>query len=109
MYSIYDIMLLIPFVLAAMYWWHTSQQKSVAVAAIRSYCRERNLQLLDESPVFVKFRFERNLHQQRCLCRVYEFDYCPDGNERKTGEIVLTGFRVLRIILQSDVLDITQY
>jgi len=109
MYSIYDIMLLLPFVLAAMYWWHTSQQKSVAVAAARSYCRERNLQLLDESLVFRKFRWERNLHRQRYLCRVYDFDYCPDGNERKTGEIVLTGFRVLRVILQSDVLDITQY
>jgi len=109
MYSIYDIMLLLPFVLAAMYWWHISQQKSVAVAAARSYCRERNLQLLDESLVFRKFRWERNLHRQRYLCRVYDFDYCPDGNERKTGEIVVTGFRVLRVILQSDVLDITQY
>ena len=109
MVTIYDIMLLIPFVLAAMYWWHTSQQKSVAVTTARNYCRERNLQLLDDSLVFVKFRLERNLHQQRSLCRIYEFDYSPDGNDRLTGQIVLTGFRVLRVILQSDVLDITQY
>ncbi len=109
MYTIYDLMLLMPFVLAAMYWWRTSQQKSIALDTARRYCRERDLQLLDESLVFLKFRLERNLHQQRFLCRVYEFEFCPDGNMRKTGEIVLTGYRVLRVILQSDVLDITQY
>ena len=109
MYTIYDLMVLIPFVLAAMYWWRTSQQKSIAVATARDYCRERDLQLLDESLVFLKFRLERNLHQQRFLCRVYEFEYSPDRNIRMTGEIVLAGYRVLRVILQSDVLDITQY
>lgn len=109
MYTLYDLMLLIPLVLTAMYWWHTSQQKTIALQGARDYCRQRNLQLLDESLVFRKFRLERNLHQQRHLCRVYDFDYCPDGSDRKTGEIVLNGFRILRVILQSDVLEITQY
>jgi hypothetical protein len=109
MYDLNDILLLIPFILGGLYWWRTSQQKAVAVHAARTYCRERGMQFLDDSLVFKQFRRERNLHQQRFLCRVYEFDYCPDGNDRKSGEIVLTGYHVLRVLVQSDVLEITQY
>ncbi|MES2604094.1 MAG: DUF3301 domain-containing protein [Pseudomonadota bacterium] len=109
MYTIYDIILLLPFVFAAIYWWHASEQKAVAVNGARAYCRERKLQMLDDSLVFKKFRLERNLHQKRYLCRVYEFDYCPDGMDRRNGEIVLHGYQILRVILHSDVLEITQY
>lgn len=109
MLTIYDIIAVIPLFLLAAYWWRTSEQKTIAVQAARKYCRERGLQFLDDSLVFQKFRLERNLHQQRSLCRVYEFDYCPDGESRRTGEIVLSGYRILRVILQSDVIEITQY
>ncbi|HTQ98413.1 MAG TPA: DUF3301 domain-containing protein [Candidatus Acidoferrum sp.] len=109
MYTLSDILLLLPFALAAAWWWRASQQKTVAVTTARDYCRQRGLQFLDDSLVFKKFRLERNLHQQRFLCRVYEFDYSPDGNDRKSGEIVLSGYRVLRVLLQSDVVEITQY
>lgn len=109
MYDIYDIILLIPLVMLLVYWWHTSEQKRVAVVAARNYCSQRKMQLLDESLVFKKFRLERDLLRRRSLCRVYEFDYCPDGNERHTGEIVLNGLKVMRVIVHSDVLEITQY
>ena len=109
MYTVFDILLLVPFLLAAIYWWKTSEQKAIAVRGARQYCKERGLQMLDDSLVFKKFRLERNLHQQRYLCRVYEFDYSPEGRDRRTGEIVLHGYRILRVILQSDVIEITQY
>lgn len=109
MYDIYDIALLIPVILAAIYWWHTSEQSRVALAAARDYCTQRKLQLLDDSLIFKKFRLERDLKRRRTLCRVYEFDYCPDGKDRLSGEIVLNGVKVMRVILHSDVLEITQY
>lgn len=108
-FDIYDIALLIPLGLAIMYWWRTSGQKSVAVAAARAYCKDRNLQFLDETLVFTRYRLERDSARQRRLCRIYEFDYCPDGVNRLTGEIILRGYRVLRVILHSDVLEITEY
>ena len=40
---------------------------------------------------------------------MYDFDYSPDGRDRRSGEIVLRGNSILRVILQSDVLEITQY
>lgn len=109
MYTLTDIALLIPFILGAIYWWKSSQQKAIAVNAARSYCREHGFQFLDDSLVFKNFRLERNLHQKRFLCRIYVFDYCPDGSSRKSGEIVLSGYHVLRVIVQSEVLEITQY
>ena len=109
MLTLFDILLLVPFLLAATYWWKTSEQKAIAVAGAKQYCKARGLQMLDDSLVFKQFRFERNLHQQRFLVRVYEFDYSPEGRDRRTGEIVLRGYQILRVILQSDVVEITQY
>jgi hypothetical protein len=108
-YDIYDVALLIPLVLWIAYWWRTIRQKEIAVAAARAYCKDRNLQLLDETLVFKRFRRERNSRGERMLCRIYEFDYSPGGVDRETGELILNGYRVLRVILHSDVLEITQY
>jgi hypothetical protein len=109
MLTLTDIVLFLPFILGAAYWWRASEQKTIAVNGARQYCKQRNMQLLDDSLVFSKFRLERNLYQERSLCRVYEFDYSPDGRDRRTGQIVLHGNSILRVILQSDVLEITQY
>lgn len=109
MYDIYDIALALPVLLLLAYWWVSSGQKSVAVAAARSYCRERNLQLLDETLVFYRFRFERDNRNQRRLCRIYQFDYCLTGQDRHSGEIILSGYSVVRVILHSETLEITEY
>ena len=128
MFDIYDVALLIPLTLFLMYWWRTSEQKQVAVAGARTYCKERNLQLLDETLVFKAHRLEKmavysalkglpgpdtgkvpGIRPRRRLCRVYEFDYSEGGEDRHIGEIILSGYRIVRVILQSDVLEITNY
>ena len=106
MYDIYDLIMLLPPGLLMLYWWRSSGQKSIAVAAARAYCKDRNLQLLDETLLFRKFRMERNPRQ---LCRLYEFDYSEAGEDRHSGEIILSGYRVLRIILHSGALEITEF
>ena len=109
MYDIYDLALALPLLLLLMYWWSISGQKSVAVAAARSYCKARELQLLDETLVFYRFRFERDSRNQRRLCRIYQFDYCLTGEDRHSGEIILSGYSVLRVILHGGTLEITEY
>ena len=107
--DIYHVALLIPVMLGGMYWWRTINQKEVAVGAARAYCKDRNLQLLDETLVFKRYRMERESRTRRRLCRIYEFDYSAHGTDRETGEIILSGYRVLRVILHSTVLEITDY
>jgi hypothetical protein len=109
MYDIYDLALALPFLLLLMYWWSSSGQKRVAIAAARSYCKGRGLQLLDETLVFYRFRFRPDSRKQRRLCRIYQFDYCLTGEDRHSGEIILSGYTVLRVILHSDALEITEY
>ena len=110
MFDIYDLALGLPFLmLLVIYWWNSSDQKSVAVAAARAYCRERQLQLLDGTLAFHRFRLERNDRDQRRLCRVYRFDYCQSGADRHTGELILNGYSVLRVILHGETLEITEY
>ncbi|MGA0806445.1 MAG: DUF3301 domain-containing protein [Pseudohongiellaceae bacterium] len=109
MYDIYTLIKLLPLPLLLMYWWRSSEQKRIAVAGARAYCLERQLQLLDETLVFSRFRIERDRNGRRSLCRVYAFDYSRAGTDRQTGEIVLSGYRILRVILHSDVLEITEF
>ena len=109
MFDIYDLIQWSPLGLLLVYWWRSSEQKRIAVAAARTYCKERNLQLLDETLLFVKFSFDRTWGKHRILCRKYSFDYCLSGEDRHSGEIILHGYRVLRIILQHGALDITEF
>jgi hypothetical protein len=109
MYDIYDLALLIPVILLVIYWWRSSEQHAVAVAAARDYCRERDLQLLDETLQFRRMRLERDARGNKRLCRIYEFDYSRDGKDRHSGEIILSAYIVLRVILHSEVLEITEY
>lgn len=113
MYDIYTLIKFLPLPLLLMYWWRCSEQKSIAVAGARAYCKERQLQLLDETLVCSRFRLERTFngakHGRRSLCRVYAFDYSRAGTDREIGEIVLDGYRILRVILHSEVLEITEF
>ena len=109
MYDIYDLIMLMPLVLLLAYWWRSSEQKRIAIAAARAYCKERNLQLLDETLLFEHFSLDRTWGKGRTLCRKYSFDYCLNGQDRHSGQIILDGYRVLRIILQHGALDITEY
>jgi hypothetical protein len=129
MYDIYDILPFVALFLVACYWWRASEQKRIAVTGARAYCQERGLQLLDETLVFKYHRIEKEslpplppattlppqsgapirLRPHKHLCRVYEFDYSRDGQDRHTGEIILSGYRILRVILHSQVLEITNY
>jgi hypothetical protein len=109
MYDIYDLILWSPLILLLAYWWRSSEQKRIAIAAARAYCKERNLQLLDETLLFENFSLDRTWGKGRTLCRKYSFDYCLNGQDRHSGQIILDGYRVFRIILQHGALDITEY
>jgi hypothetical protein len=109
MYDIYDLAIVLPVFLLFMYWWGSSGQKRVAVAAARSFCKERQLQMLDETLAFCRFSFERDSRNQRRLCRIYQFDYCRTGEDRHVGEIIVSGYTVLRVILNSGTVEITEY
>ena len=109
MYDIYDVMIFFVFILLAMHWWRISEQKTFAIRNAKIYCQGRNVQLLDQTLVFKGLRLEKTNTKWRKICRVYEFDFSSDGEDRFKGEIILNGFNFLRVILEMDELEITEY
>lgn len=109
MYDIYDVILFFIFILLVMYWWRISEQKTFAIQNAKDYCQGRNVQLLDQTLVFKGLRLEKTNKKFRKLCRVYEFDFSSNGEDRFKGEIILNGFNFLRVILEMEDLEITEY
>jgi len=109
MYSLFDLCLFLLFLSAIYYWWRGRELHTVALTAAKKYCRERGIQLLDETLVFSKFAMTRASNGRRYFSRIYHFDFCRDGTDRHQGEIILRGQRVLRVMLEGEVLEITEY
>lgn len=104
-----DISIFLALLLAGVYWWRSRGQHTVALASARRYCKERGIQLLDETLVFRKFAMTRAANNRRYFSRVYGFDFCIDGTDRHRGEIVLHRYAVIRVMLEGETLEITEY
>ena len=94
---------------AVYYWWRSSEQHSVAVFNAKKYCQEREIQLLDDTLSFKKFSFTKASNNRKYFCRHYSFDFSLEGQDRHNGEIVLSGYSVIRVMLETEQLEITQY
>lgn len=109
MFDIYDLSIFFLCLLLAAYWWRISGQKIQALNKAKTHCKNSGLQLLDQTLVFLKHSIEKDGRGRKHLCRVYEFDFSTDGEERHTGEIMLSGFKVVRIVLEVDHLEVTEF
>jgi hypothetical protein len=109
MLDIYDLITIFFFILLILYWWRISGQKNHALNKARQHCKNSSLQLLDQTLMFIKHRIETDGRGKKYLCRVYEFDFSTDGEERYKGEIMLAGFSVIRIVLEMDHLEVTDF
>lgn len=108
-FSLTDLSFIFILLLAIIYWWRSLGQHGVALASARKYCKERDIQLLDETLVFSKFAMTRAGNNRRYFSRVYAFDFCRDGMDRHKGEIILHGYSVIRVMLEGETLEITEY
>jgi len=109
MYSLSELCGLFLLILIVVYWWRSRESHSVALLSARKYCQERNIQLLDDTLIFKKFTFAKAGNNRKYFSRMYSFDFCGDGTDRHQGEIILRGNSVLRVVLDSGELEITEY
>ncbi len=86
--------------LIAFSWWHGRGLKDGALVAVKRYCDEQDLQLLDESLVLSSFRPVLSRNSLFCLRRRYRFEFSATGDERYRGTITLLGKRIQRIQLE---------
>ena len=109
MFDIYDVAAITLAVALAAYWWHVSGQHARALEVTRRHCDLAGLQLLDETLAFRTWRIERGGNGLPRLHRHYDFDFCNDGEKRYHGEIVISGLSVIRIVLETDQVEVTQF
>ncbi|MDG2177074.1 MAG: DUF3301 domain-containing protein [Gammaproteobacteria bacterium] len=109
MISLYEVCAFFLLVLAVVYWWRGRELNSTALSEARRYCKQRDIQLLDQTLVFERFAFSRAGNNKKYFSRIYSFDFCRDGMDRNKGEIILRGNTVIRVVLEEDELEITEY
>lgn len=82
------------------YAWHAHGMKEIALAATRKYCRQMDVELLDDTVVLRGFWLKRDDHGRLRMWRSFLFEFTSTGEERYSGRIVLLGNRVEDIQLE---------
>lgn len=84
-------------------WWYSgSVARDAAILAVRQACTRHGVQLLDETVAQVKLRLQRDRSGRVRLWRLYQFEFTGDGEQRRHGEVILLGRRVLALNLELD-------
>ena len=86
------------------FWWQGDKIKSIAMQYLDQYCREQDLQLLDQTIVLKGVWPQRSDSGSLQLRRRYEFEFTSTGEERYRGLIELCGRRMQRIKLEAHIL-----
>ncbi len=79
------------------FWWKARSAQERALGAVKIYCQNMQLQLLDECVVEASWKIGRANSGSLCLLRHYEFEFTSTGNERYLGAVTMRGQRVEQI------------
>lgn len=95
-----NMVALLAIVLAVLYWWHAQGIRQAALQACRLYCKEHDLQLLDDTVALSGMGFARD-ERGRLLCRrLFVFEFTATGTGRHGGRLVMLGRRTRAIELE---------
>ncbi|MEQ8953069.1 MAG: DUF3301 domain-containing protein [Gammaproteobacteria bacterium] len=86
------------------FWWNSDQVKSVAIAQVSHYCRQQELQLLDQTMVLRGIWPARDEADGFCLRRRYEFEFTSTGQTRNRGQVTLLGRQLSRLEVEAHIL-----
>ena len=86
------------------FWWQGDKIKSTALQYLYDYCRQQDLQLLDQTIVLKGVWPRRNDFGSLQLRRRYGFEFTSTGEERYQGMIELSGRRLQRIEVEPHIL-----
>ena len=86
------------------FWWGSDSIKASSISHTLKYCRDRNLQLLDQTMVLKGLWPVRTVEGYIQLRRRYQFEFTSTGAIRNKGQIVLIGTRIKTIELEAHIL-----
>ena len=71
MISLYELCGFFLLVLAVVYWWRGRELNSIALSEAKRYCKQRDIQLLDQTLAFERFAFSRASNNKKYFSRIY--------------------------------------
>ena len=86
------------------FWWQSDKIKSMAMNMVLQYCRQQNLQLLDQTMVLRGVWPQRDAGGSLQLRRRYSFEFTSTGEERYAGLVELIGRKLQRLELAPHIL-----
>lgn len=72
------------------FWLDSLRAREIALGICQAACRQRDLQLLDQAVALRRLGIAWRAEGLR-LRRVYRFDFSEEGEERRSGYIVMRG------------------
>ncbi len=76
------------------YWWQSGEFKNRALALALRHCQQLNLQLLDQSMVIRGYWPVRREDGRWLFRRTYQFEFTSTGQQRYRGNLVMMGFQL---------------
>ncbi len=84
------------------FWRDSTNAREKATSAARAACNQINAQFLDETVMMVKLRLCRRNTGTMALCRLYNFDFTLDGEQRRSGVVRMKAQIIEDILLNID-------
>ncbi len=72
------------------FWLDSLRSREIALEVARAGCRQRAVQLLDETVAVHRLQLRRTCRGLR-FRRVYRFDFSDRGDDRLTGYLIMLG------------------
>lgn len=76
------------------YWYDSLRSREVALRHCRQFCRQHQVQFLDQSVHVSRFRLGRDAGNRPCIRRFYVFEFSIAGTDRYYGVAVVAGGRL---------------
>lgn len=97
MIELKELITIFVLVLFVSYWWRAKGVKEVALTAVRNYCKQMDIDMLDEFVMLRALWFKRNDKGEWCIWRSYNFEFSTTGEDRYMGKIVMLGNKVQNV------------
>jgi hypothetical protein len=88
-----DLCILLLLVAGVAWLWRGHGIRERALARVRQYCTQQDVQLLDDNVALRKLAMVADARGRRRLARVYAFEFTVTGMQRLNGSISMFGAR----------------
>ncbi len=86
------------------FWWQSDKIKRMTVAYAQRYCRQRGLQLLDQTTVLRGIWLGRGEDGWPAVGRRYQFEFSTTGERRYRGDIALLGSKLIAVETEAHII-----